>query len=489
VDEAQQQKDSSTMMTQNFRTLVQIIRRHFSKQSYVTDEPRLASLFETAFLASTITDEGRNVTCSISVFDPHQTINDGPEIVRTDRWSIMPLADPIPCTPEHLARISQAIRPHAGALGVHPASDGGWSIWAIIDQEHLIRGFRQHKVDQFYPRAGQFQVEIVGPGCIALYHDSVLLARLQRDALIKDFQDIFHEGPLAGALGKLAEVHRSRVVRVLSQWRGPSNNLDHGSRSKTIEVPVESIDLWLDRAKERWLRALSGTLLEMRQLHHGGALLIIPRAVFVDLNVKHRFEYARMDEVLAEQCASDIMAHSLRHFGLDTEDEKQLQLILPELEDAERRSADATRSEVGAIQFIASLSGLDGLVLAVRGMKIRGFGVEILTKQDPKVAYLAMDPFGATGERIDPTRWGTRHRSMMRYCVRHKGSIGFVVCQDGDVRAMMRVVERLLVWPNIDLERIAMLPFEVPCPHCLSVGGLFPVRPVDDGETANSASD
>jgi len=132
-------------MTQNFRTLVKIIRQHFSKQSYVADGPLLASLFETAFLASTITDEGRNVTCSISVFDPHQTINDAPEMVRADRWAIIPLADSIPFTPEHLARISQAIRPHAGALGVRPAPDGGWSIWAIIDQEHLIRGFRQHK--------------------------------------------------------------------------------------------------------------------------------------------------------------------------------------------------------------------------------------------------------------------------------------------------------------------------------------------------------
>ena len=476
------------MMTQNFRILVKIIRRHFSRQSYVVDGPLLVSLFETAFLASTITDEGRNVTCSISVFDPHQTNNDAPEIVRTDQWSIIPLAAPIPCTPDNLARISQAIRPHAGALGIRPAPDGGWSIWAIIDQEHLICGFRQHKVDQFYPRAGKFQVEIVGPGCIALYHDSVLLARLQRDALIKDFQDIFHEGPLAGALDKLAESHRSRVVRVLRRWPGPSHNLDYGSGSRTIEVPMESIALWLERAKARWLRALSGTLLEMRQLHHGGALLIIPRAVFGDLNVKHRIDYTRMDEVLAEQCASDIMAHGLRHFGLDTQDEQQLQLTLRELEYAERRSADATRAEVGTIQFIASLSGLDGLVLAVGGMNIRGFGVEILTKQDPQVAYLAMDSLGATGEQIDPTRWGTRHRSMMRYCVRHKGSIGFVVSQDGDVRAMMRVAERLLVWPNVDLERIAMLPFEIPCPHCSSVGGLFPVRPVDDDETASSSS-
>src|SRR6266850_1226430 len=120
------------MIAQNIRNLIRIINRHFSRESYAFDSSLLADLLETAFLASTITDEGRNVS---------------------------------------------------------------WSIWAIIDQEHLIRGFRQHKGNKFYPRAGRFQVEVDSPGCIALYHNSVMLARLQRDSLTKDFQDVFHEGP------------------------------------------------------------------------------------------------------------------------------------------------------------------------------------------------------------------------------------------------------------------------------------------------------
>jgi sensor domain DACNV-containing protein len=148
--------------------LIRIINRHFSRESYAFDSSFLADLLETTFLASTITDEGRNVSCSISVFDLDQVITDAPEILRTDQWSILPLADPLPLTPEHLARISQAVRPHAGALAVRPTPEKRWSIWAIIDQEHLIRGFRQHNGNKFYPRAGRFQVEVDSPGCIAL---------------------------------------------------------------------------------------------------------------------------------------------------------------------------------------------------------------------------------------------------------------------------------------------------------------------------------
>ena len=117
----------------------------------------------------------------------------------------------------------------------------------------------------------------------------------------------------------------------------------------------------------------------MRQLRHGGALLIVPRATLADLNVKHKIQYRRMDEVLVERCASDIMTWVFRHFGVNTEDEEQLRLVLLDLEEAERRSVDTARAEAGTLQFIASLSGVDGLVLAVRGMSIRGFGVEIVT--------------------------------------------------------------------------------------------------------------
>jgi hypothetical protein len=478
----------SMTIAQNIRTLVEVIKRHFSKQSYAIDRPLLASLLETAFLASTMTDEGRNVTFSISVFDPNQTIDDVPRILRMDRWSIIPLANPIPVTPEHLARISQAVRPHVGALAVRPAPETGWIVWAIIDQEHLISGFRHYKGDKFYSRAGKFQVEVVGPGCIALYHDSALLARLQRDSLTKDFQDTFHEGPLGQALDKLGEDHCSKVIRALQRWRGPTSDLRLKSRPERIGVPQPSLEVWLDRAKEAWLKALSGILIEMRQLRHGGALLIVPRATLVDLNVKHKIQYRRMDEVLVERCASDIMTWVFRHFGVNTEDEEQLRLVLLDLEEAERRSVDAARAEAGTLQFIASLSGVDGLVLAVRGMSIRGFGVEIVAKQDPNVAYLAADPSGASGEQIDPTKWGTRHRSMMRYCDRHRGSIGFVVSQDGDVRAVMRVADRLVVWPNVDLDRSAMLPCEIPCPHCLSVGDLIPIHLVDDDGVSDPPS-
>src|SRR6185437_3041602 len=86
-----------------------------------------------------------------------------------------------------------------------------------------------------------------------------------------------------------------------------------------------------------------------------------------------------------------------------------------------------------------------------------GFGVEILGMRDVPEIYIASDNL-ATGQGLtkrDPQVYGTRHRSMMRFCAAHPGSIGFVVSQDGFVRAMTVFNGKLVMWENIQLEIIS----------------------------------
>jgi len=37
----------------------------------------------------------------------------------------------------------------------------------------------------------------------------------------------------------------------------------------------------------------------------------------------------------------------------------------------------------------------------------------------------------------------------MRYCFAHPGSLGFVISQDGDIRAITRVGKNLVMWENL----------------------------------------
>jgi hypothetical protein len=40
---------------------------------------------------------------------------------------------------------------------------------------------------------------------------------------------------------------------------------------------------------------------------------------------------------------------------------------------------------------------------------------------------------------------------MMRYCFAHPKSVVFVVSQDGEIRVMMRVKNRLIMWENLQV--------------------------------------
>jgi len=78
---------------------------------------------------------------------------------------------------------------------------------------------------------------------------------------------------------------------------------------------------------------------------------------------------------------------------------------------------EESNSEIdGTIWFISLLSRVDGLVLMDTNLKVQGFGVEIIVKEEPAELYLATDVNASPEKlrRLDYRHFGTRHRSMMR---------------------------------------------------------------------------
>ena len=118
---------------------------------------------------------------------------------------------------------------------------------------------------------------------------------------------------------------------------------------------------------------------------------------------------------------------------------------------SEGDAEDAERAITGSVRFISSLSCVDGLILASPELGIHGFGVEIRTKKEPSSIFISStaQPQERNLRRVDPNHYGTRHRSMMRYCFANPKSVGFVISQDGEIRAMTRVRSRLIMWENL----------------------------------------
>jgi hypothetical protein len=120
-----------------------------------------------------------------------------------------------------------------------------------------------------------------------------------------------------------------------------------------------------------------------------------------------------------------------------------------------RRALEETEDEVtGCIRFLSSLSRVDGLIWLKHDLSLNGFGTVITTEDDPDQAHRAKTVAGTNTVPINITNFGTRHRSMMRQCARDSQSIGFVISQDGEVRAITSVDGKTVMWENIRLQRV-----------------------------------
>ncbi|MDB6120205.1 MAG: hypothetical protein JWO08_3986 [Verrucomicrobiaceae bacterium] len=436
--------------TSNLKRLAKLITNHLRKrQVYPTmiNVVTVQRLIETLFYTSLKTEESRAVVCTV-VFGADLT----PPLAfsrRLHRHTYIPLETLQPLTARNLAKFSHAALPWASCIAVHDES-GTLQISGLFDQEiHHQNSLNSESGDPF-PRPGLFQVEIAGAGTLTVYDNRTLLATLHQDSLVTAFYDVLNEGPVAKQLSKY--VNRLEV-RVKDHFKQKNKH--------------QNIDSLLADAPRLWLQTLSRILLGIRRLKHGGALLLIPSKKTGDLSAKYPIRYDNMEAVLEQHLIASIRWQLARSQIRGTHPAPPMELIPAPL-DAERRQAfnvgeDAKRAELGCANFIVSLGGVDGLILLSEGLRVIGFGVEIKTTKDPERLFSARDA-KASSSRLKEMSFdhlGTRHRSMMRYCNKHPGSLGFVVSQDGDVRAITKTQQGLVVWENIRLQEV-ILPERAP---------------------------
>jgi hypothetical protein len=197
--------------------------------------------------------------------------------------------------------------------------------------------------------------------------------------------------------------------------------------------------------------------LRVQNYRHGGAVLITSDTLSYGLNVKYRLQYPRLRSALETRAllgiqqtyASDQIFENCLEKSAD---EVPTDLYLDETVLGQELAENQSELD-GTLWFIALLSRVDGLVLMSPTLEVQGFGVEITYAEEPSAVFMAGDS-RATKKRlrqIDYNHYGTRHRSMMRYCAQVPGSVGFVVSQDGDVRVMTQVRSQLVMWENIKL--------------------------------------
>ena len=399
---------------------------------------RLTKLFESIHFTSLKTEEGRPLQLRIALIDPSKPDPDRPQIIRPHRWTTIRLKKRIPLTVSSLIKLSKAADPWSSTLAVFYDSNNEFFVWGMIDQTvHFnIMLVRETEFGGFTP-PGILQIVATGTADLSVYRGFDFVARLQQDQLLMRQSDVFLSGP----------IHDRLSDGIASCFAAALQNVDAFEIS---EAPDPDDYLWW--MIDTWTRTLCRLLISMQRYRHGGALLITTSRR--DLDIKYTANYPRLPKLLVEFATHTIRTDSasglVGNYLDDDADNIPADLYLEESM-ANAAARDCEQALTGSVRFISSLSCVDGLVLATPELEIRGFGVEIRTKKEPRSVFLSTTPapHKRSLRRVDPIHYGTRHRSMMRYCFSNPKSVGFVISQDGEIRAMMRVGNRLIMWENL----------------------------------------
>lgn len=394
----------NTMTNNSYpRDLARHIRRFLptDRKSLLTLD-LLTEFFETAYFASMRTEEGRGITCTLAFVDYNRPDTDPPPSIRPQRASFVRFGKELTYSVSILAKLAQAADPEATSIAVAPNADGVLVIIGLIDQEVQHRSYTQHEQEGYFARLGIFQVEVLGIGILSVYNGTTMIAGLRQNGLVSRFTDALHEGPVHTIL----RPHIESLIQRVRYQVGPDYDRECWW----------SFDDWDSMIQELWIGSLSRVLLTVQRYSHGGAILLLNRYSLRGLRVKHKTIYKKLNDILVQDAVNEIRQRIAWWDVHDDHTNPGDPPIPQHLYFTERIAIgdreDAVKAATGAIRFMASLSRIDGLVLMDQGLRVRGFGVEITTKQEPPSVFIAKDPRARVAElqQLEFDRLGTRHR-------------------------------------------------------------------------------
>jgi hypothetical protein len=272
-----------------------------------------------------------------------------------------------------------------------------------------------------------------------------MIAHLKQDILTSNYIDLFKKSPIKAIIDKNTHQLAIQVKTQIDQKF--SGNI--------------FTKFWSGYFADMIYETISRLLLRIQNYLHGGAVLIT-NIFGDDLEVKYPIEYNRISEAIVKVAtlAIEHNNHSSEiHYTYIETENPIIPIDLYLDEDISRFLGNDARNELkGAIRFTASLSCVDGLVLLDKDLNVKGFGTVIRVQKLPDFIYLSKTALVNEDKliKVIPTSYGTRHQSMFSYCWHHSGSIGLVVSQDGDIRAITRLDDKLIMWENIKVQQFAL---------------------------------
>lgn len=365
-----------------------------------------------------------------------------PPRIRYDRWQFLPFAESIELSPHNLIKLGAAASSESALIVVYGPSNRPPMIIGLIDQQlAYYRSAMHDESGSTYGRPYGLLIKILGAGHLVASYNETPIAELRVGEVLHDLPDVF--------------IKNSPIYKVLKPGfddllKEIFDNLSDSRGYKTFCT---------QRLKELWPSTFKRLLCEIHELKHGGTILVSPSMAMIQdtCKIKYLIDFKRLHNAIVMQIVhkyeEDLFENVISGSYLDPEKEEMPVNLY--LDDAIARSdsEDANSAIAGSIKFISTLSRHDGAVLMTPDLTVSGFGIEITVNEPPEKIISVKKSHGSVlkAKQIDPEKYGTRHRSAMRFCWANPGSVAFVISQDGGVRAITRLNNKVVVWEDIKL--------------------------------------
>lgn len=396
-------------------------------------EPIITELMQCLYFASMQTEEGRPVKVNVTFIDhlhPAET-----PVFTVDAWRVTNFKTPLPFDIKTIVKLSQAADPWSSSLAVYYDKHDQLWIYGLIDQTIHAQRFIHHEGDSQPQFPGMFQVSIIGIGCLSVTYDYELIAVLRQNTLVNKFLDVLHYGPVADMLRRDSYSAATKLDAFVKQ---------HYRRSFQGDSSVFALRIWQN--------TLSRLLLQVQQYHHGGAILITDKTE--GLTIKYQMDYPRLHQAMVALLQTGAAVSALEQPFITSRRSQFAINDFMALERARMEHHEAENQLKGAIRFVGAQSCVDGLIVLNHQLEVCGFGAVIDEIDPPEQIYISETNKVTHAKLVprNPDNFGTRHRSMMSYCWHHSDALGLVISQDGDLRAIKRLGDQLVIWENIKIQ-------------------------------------
>lgn len=395
----------------------------------IPDHGVVVTLLDTMYQASLLREENAPVQCRI-VFVTADTFesefSDGASSLHVLRFE-----EPLSFTAHNLRKLAAAAGYYRALLAVMRESSGELSVWGMVvtgtEWVNHLEGGRPLGA----PLPNNLIVQILAPGHIVAASGYTRILESDRGRLLTDGFDPFHSQWLSQKFG-------APRASLLGELVLPPKN---GLGCQICDHFVKDVAQQIVR---RVLR-----LVRMRG--HGGMLVYLPdnagETRIPDEWFRFRVRFQPDDSTFRFR---RLMLKLMKRVALIAETQGLAVVTLNDY--LQMHDAELARIDEGLIEFsqlLADMMIVDGSLVVDRSFRLIGFGAEILGDSHASTVHRALDleAVSTIAERGDSS--GTRHRSAYRLVNGLTEAIAVVVSQDGDVRFVASLNQKVTYWPYL----------------------------------------